>query len=141
MERLKQKGMRVTTAQAGFGWQQGQDDQYVLNPHSPEHYEQLFSGLVKAGKTPDTILHLWSSTQMDKQAAGPEYFAEAQSLGFDSLVYLTQALNKHNIHSAIHLDVLSNGTGAFNGFIQPERQPFWAPRPFSGISLYDLPLY
>lgn len=126
-ERLKEKGVMVITARAGVGWQQIDDGQYMLDPHCPDHYEQLFSELVKNEKTPDIIVHLWSLTQTEEQASGPEYFARIQPLGFNSLVYLTQALNEHSILKPIHIEVLSNGIYPLEGAIQPEKATILGP--------------
>ncbi|MGC1377497.1 MAG: amino acid adenylation domain-containing protein, partial [Anaerolineales bacterium] len=126
VERLKQKGAQVITVHVGVEWKQGEDDQYWLDPRRPEHYEQLFDELVKTQKTPDTIVHLWSLT-VDEQASGPDYFTHLQPLGFNSLVYLTQALNNHNVHQPIHIEVLSNGVYTLEGITQPEKATILGP--------------
>jgi len=127
VERLKQKGMTVTIAQAGSEWQAVGDGQYLLDPRRLEHYEQLFGELVNAGKTPGIIVHLWSLTKTSEQASGPEYFDQMQLLGFNSLVYLTQALSKQTILKPVHIEVLSNGLYTLEGPVQPEKATILGP--------------
>ncbi|MGD8650023.1 MAG: SDR family NAD(P)-dependent oxidoreductase, partial [Desulfobacterales bacterium] len=67
-------------------------------------------------ETPPTqIVHLWNVTTDDNDVESEESFRKYQWLGYYSLLYLTQALNKRISRKKIHLTVIANRSQSVTG--------------------------
>ena len=77
---------------------------FALDPHDPQHYEQLLEALRARGQLPAKIVHAWSVT--GAQEVGLE---QALQRGFYSLVFLSRALGAAHLRDEIGLYVLSDG--------------------------------
>jgi len=78
------RGVRVDESFSRLG-----DGLFGIDPQQESAYSSL---LTAAGQAPDRIVHLWTLDLED--AADPESFARAQTLGFYSLLSLAQELGK-----------------------------------------------
>ena len=90
---------RLVTVQAGEQFAQHGPQAYTINPDRPEDYVRLLTELDAIDLFPDVVAHLWSAPDTDPDGFATEASAEgargaeaAQSLGFFSLVWLTQGL-------------------------------------------------
>ena len=78
---------------------------YAINPQNSQEYDSLVEDLQSKDQLPDYILHLWN---VDNHAG--DSFAETQSSGFYSLLYLTQALARQGVTKPIQIAVLTENT-------------------------------
>lgn len=92
------------------------DGAYSVNPGSRADYEALTRDLQARGRLPRSIVHLWAVT-----AGGAVAFERAQTLYFDSLVFLAQSLLSDE--QPVELTVVSNNLHQVAGEaeLQPEK--------------------
>ncbi|MFW6357752.1 MAG: SDR family NAD(P)-dependent oxidoreductase, partial [Chroococcales cyanobacterium] len=99
VQSLLQEEKEVVTVEIGEEFCQCDRYSYRINPNNPEDYLRLIQAL----KTPpEAILHLWQIS------SSSDSLETAQNLGFDSLIYLMQALEKGNLNDSIQLLVVTN---------------------------------
>jgi acyl transferase domain-containing protein/acyl carrier protein len=103
LQQLQKIGQDVITVKVGESFNQIDNNTYTLNPAEADDYYNLLQQLRTQGKTPNTIIHLWSLTQSQVLS-----WETTQNLGFYSLVYLAQAIGQQQIIDAIQLLVISN---------------------------------
>ncbi len=106
-KRLRQAGHDVVTVRTGEGFARLGDDAYAVAPRCREDYRALLGELAAAGRSPATVVHLWTLTA----AAGEvsvESFEKMQGLGFDSLLSLMQVLGQERGRSQVAIEVVSN---------------------------------
>jgi acyl transferase domain-containing protein/acyl carrier protein len=102
VQQLQQLGQNVITVKIGESFNQIERNTYTINPAEADNYHNLLRQLRKQGKTPNTIIHLWSVTQSQIS------WKTTQNLGFYSLVYLAQAIGQQQKSDAIQLLVIAN---------------------------------
>lgn len=131
-DHLRQQGHRLTLVYAGTRFSQQGDDAYVIDPRSPDAYQQLVTALA-AGGFPQRILHAWL---LDPDPEEPAEFATGLEStdhwlqqGFYSLLYMLQAMNRANIHQACDLHIL--GERLFS--VMDSDQPIAAKAAVSGV--------
>ena len=99
---LEQAGQEVIQVQTGKSFEKINKRSYTLNPQHPAGYQGLINELSNSGKEPGTIVHLWSLTSTIPSASsghrqsGLEWVESQQERGFDSLLYLAQALGQQS---------------------------------------------
>lgn len=102
----------VIILEPGEQFERSIENKYMINPNSLGDYEMLLSELEATGMQPDFILHAWSLSNVDNMPIGSHSidneFDRHQEMGFYSLLYLTQALYKHNISNQIQIGVLTS---------------------------------
>jgi non-ribosomal peptide synthase protein (TIGR01720 family) len=84
---------------------------YTINPQQRNDYDALLQELQKESLIPNAIAHFWSITPNDTFSGNKfkkQTSEDCQNLGFWSLLYLTQALGKHNISDSVKLRVVTN---------------------------------
>jgi acyl transferase domain-containing protein/NADP-dependent 3-hydroxy acid dehydrogenase YdfG/acyl carrier protein len=81
---------------------------YTLNPQNPEDYHTLIIELQHQNLIPNYILHCWSITANNDIPTRSEFFNKCQHLGFYSLLFLTQALDKQLINQPLKLITVTN---------------------------------
>ncbi|MDF5712390.1 MAG: beta-ketoacyl synthase N-terminal-like domain-containing protein [Rhizonema sp. NSF051] len=108
VKRLKQEGQDVSTVVVGEQFIKHQDNLYTINPQHCDDYDALLKELRTLGKTPKTIVHLWSVTSNIHTESEIEFFKKSQYLGFYSLLFLTQAIGKQNLTEPLQIEVVSN---------------------------------
>ncbi|MBE9201696.1 MULTISPECIES: type I polyketide synthase [unclassified Nodularia (in: cyanobacteria)] len=113
--RLEESGATVIRVAMGEEFSRVSENIYTINPSDRQDYDRLIREVLKLGQIP-LIAHLWT-VSCDLS------FAESQVLGFDSLLYLAQAIATQNFTDPLHLGVVSsnihNVTG--NETISPEK--------------------
>jgi thioesterase domain-containing protein/acyl carrier protein len=107
--RLAAQGQGVVTVEVGRGYQQTGTHAFRLAPDRPEDYDALVQALAQAGQMPDRIVHLWPVTAKPRQPSAVQWDDETQALGFYSLLYLAQALNRQELDKTVELAVVANG--------------------------------
>ncbi|MDJ0658844.1 MAG: SDR family NAD(P)-dependent oxidoreductase [Crocosphaera sp.] len=85
----------------GDHYQKISKKQYIINPEEKEDYQNLIDNIFATKKIPK-IAHLWSINS-------PDRLQECQTLGYQSLIYLTQAIGQRNLEHLLSLNVISTG--------------------------------
>ncbi|MBD1865331.1 MULTISPECIES: type I polyketide synthase [Trichocoleus] len=91
---LEQAGHTVAIVMMGDRFTQKDEHTYTINPQTPEDYQTLFQTI---SQQPTAIAHCWN---LEGEARSPE---DQQSLGFYSLLYLSQALTQQNFSDPVRL--------------------------------------
>ncbi|MBX9257862.1 SDR family NAD(P)-dependent oxidoreductase [Desmonostoc muscorum CCALA 125] len=122
-QRLESSGHDVITVEAKEQFHQISDRQFNLNPQQPEDYDILLTQLQVLSKIPDRIIHLWSITADKQTQPRIEYFENCQNLGFYSLLFLAQSLEKQDITQPIKIFVVTNNIHDVTGVesLNPEQ--------------------
>lgn len=103
-ERLTGDGYRVLTVIPGEEFAQIDECTYVMNPKSYNHYYRLIKYLSEQGQLPEAIVHMWTfmvPPEIDSLGVG-------QELGFNSLLYLAQAIGNAGISDNIEISILTD---------------------------------
>jgi acyl transferase domain-containing protein len=150
-ERLKEQGHDVILVTVGDKFTKLDEATYTINPEQRDDYDTLFQAFQEQNLVSQAIAlaeplvekragwhiaHFWSVTPNDilpSQELEPqvqyEFFEDCQNLGFDSLLFLTQALAKQNIIDPIKLMVVTSNlhdiTGSEN--LCPEKATILGP--------------
>ncbi|BBD60568.1 beta-ketoacyl synthase [Nostoc sp. HK-01] len=126
VQRLKLAGDEVITVKADKAYIRHSDRSYTINPEEPQDYKFLCQELRKLGQTPTNILHLWSVTPDH-----PGYLTSQQyeSLGFYSLLFLTQAIAESYPKDTLDIRVIANHLQTVTGCEQlcPEKALIMGP--------------
>jgi amino acid adenylation domain-containing protein len=104
-DRLKQMSQDVMTVRIGATFDQLDERTYTLDPRQPEQYATLLAELAALDQSPNVIAHLWS--------LNGHSLAEARALGYDSLLYLAQALGQRP--AAAQVGVVTAGAHEVTG--------------------------
>jgi acyl transferase domain-containing protein len=115
VRRQEENGQKVTTVVIGDRFTRLDAQTYTIRPHHRDDYEALLKDLRAQTRSPETIVHLWGVTPTDQQPSETESFERYQTLGFYSLVFLAQALEKQNFTAPIQIGVVSNQIQAVIG--------------------------
>ncbi|OKH20880.1 beta-ketoacyl synthase [Hydrococcus rivularis NIES-593] len=97
VRQLQLAGQDAIAISTGENFEQRDRNNYTINPTNPNDYFALIQFITEQGNIPNQIIYLWSVTQS---------LETNQTLGFDSLLYLAQALEKQN--NPIQLVVIAN---------------------------------
>ncbi|MBD2515130.1 SDR family oxidoreductase [Nostoc sp. FACHB-973] len=136
-ERLKQQSQDMIFVRVGDKFAKLDDFSYTINPQQRDDYDSLFKALQEQNWISQAIIaHFWSVTPNDilpSYELDPEiqyeFFEDCQNLGFDSLLFLAQALAKQNIIDPIKLMVVTSNlhdvTGSEN--LCPEKATILGP--------------
>ncbi len=131
VEKLRSKNQEVITVKIGSTFSKLSEHDYTLNPQQAEDYNSLIKELLTRKKIPQKIVHLWSVTANHaNDELTIEILDKAQDLGFYSLLFLAQALGKHNISDEIEISVLSNNMQSVTGgedALYPEKATVLGP--------------
>jgi len=98
MREAGQKTICVSTAEHMAPSPEG----FTINPRRPEDYVSLLAELHRRGQNPTQIIHMWS---IDPQPA--DALERALHLGFNSLLFLAQALARAEEATAVDLAVVT----------------------------------
>ncbi len=108
----EQKNVTVVRCGQSFSRSQAEARTYCLSPGKAGDYQALIDELEKEGNFPTKIVHLWNISDEDTQnteAMEKRNIEAAMNHGFYSLLYLAQALGKHEIKEKIDITALTNG--------------------------------
>jgi acyl transferase domain-containing protein len=116
-QRLLQLGCGVTSVGIGQEFAQLDADTYTINPRQRQDYSRLLDEL--RADQPTTIAYCWTVTSTSD--ANDPLPVTAQTLAFDSLLYLTQALGEHQ--QPLRLGIISSGLHEITGTetLEPEK--------------------
>ncbi|HEX6287629.1 MAG TPA: beta-ketoacyl synthase N-terminal-like domain-containing protein [Herpetosiphonaceae bacterium] len=107
IQALDQQGRTITRVTAGPQFDDSQPDAYRISPHGRADYDRLIESLAARGSLPERIVHLWSLTTGQPEGWSVARLAQAQRLGYASLLHLAQALGPRLAERA-HLIAISN---------------------------------
>lgn len=113
-DRLKESGAEVVIVRPGVTYENKIDQVFTIRPEHLADYEQLLKEMAGGTGAPDFIVHLWSSGAIAKQSS-QESFETHQVEGFQSLVYLGQAIEARRITKKIQAAVVTRGVHAVLG--------------------------
>jgi acyl transferase domain-containing protein/acyl carrier protein len=111
---LQAAGQRVTVVQPATAFRRHGEDSFTVNPGATEDYDALWGELGAGGQSPDTIVHLWSLTGEEKPSIAQSWEL-FRKVGFNSLLFLTQAIGKHPTRGVVQIKVISNRLHAVTG--------------------------
>ena len=125
---LQKRGERVVVVKPGPAFHRINNESYTVNPDSKADYQNLMSEVKAGGGFPSTIVHLWCVTEREKTSIS-ESCKTFQSLGFDSLLFLAQALAEHFSRGSIQIKVVSNHLHEVTGeeFLCPAKAVLLGP--------------
>jgi len=127
--RLEQKNQDVITVMAGQQFKRVSDRVYTINPRQGDDYVALLKELLVLNKIPNMIVHLWNVTSNDHTSSGIDVFEKSQDLGFHSMIFLAQALEKQNILAPLRIGVISTHVQEVTGeeVLCPEKATVLGP--------------
>lgn len=122
---LEQSGEDVVTIFPGDRADWGATQCHTVNPKQREDYDDLIKALDRSGKLPRSVIHAWNLEPEWGIEADAGGFDRAQDFGFNSLLFLAQALGARNFSDALGITVLASGVQAVTGneALFPERAP------------------
>jgi acyl transferase domain-containing protein/acyl carrier protein len=125
---LKQRGQRVTVVKAGSAFHRLTDESFTINPDAKADYQSLLSELRTDGRSPDTIVHLWCLTSREEISLA-DSCQNFRRLGFNSLVWLAQAIVEKLSGEPIQLKVVSNDLHEVTGdeYLSPAKAVLLGP--------------
>jgi acyl transferase domain-containing protein/acyl carrier protein len=115
VQRLRQDGHQVVTITPAAAFAPTGAFSYAVRPDEPESYHLLLKNLRAQVERIDTVIHLWSVTSLDGRGAGRLDFEQHQQLGFYSITFLVQALERLRLLDPIELNVITNQTQVVSG--------------------------
>ena len=129
INRLKHAGHDVVTVSVGSSFRQANTRSFLIDPSNLQHYDSLIQELGTNGTLPDRIVHAWSVTGQHSAESNADSFAQAQRLGFYSLLFLAKALATHNVGYEINLFALSDNAQDVcgNEILRPEKSTLFGP--------------
>ncbi|WP_166695598.1 type I polyketide synthase [Bacillus cereus] len=113
-QQFAQQGESVITVEPGMHFTVYDDQKIVLNPANTQDYDELLKHLNKSDKRLYKVVHAWSLTE-DTRALSREIAKDAQKLGFYSLLYLVQAMDRVLTEHDYEINVLTDGIHVVNG--------------------------
>ncbi|MCP5050991.1 MAG: amino acid adenylation domain-containing protein, partial [bacterium] len=98
MTQLKGEGEAIRCVRAGNEFIKRDDFTYTVDPQNAGHYDRLLDELQlhTLGNLPVTIVHLWSITGEIQGELDWERLSRTQAMGFYSLLYLVQAIERQD---------------------------------------------
>lgn len=132
--RLEQQKHNPIAVVVGEKFAKLNDNAYVINPQRQDDYEALIQELRQLDRVPQAIAHLWNVTSYDQSYLSDRYFENSQYLGFYSLLFLTQALNKQNITNPLQIISVTNNLHEVSGeeSLNPEKATLLGPSKVIG---------
>ena len=127
--RLEQQKHNLITVVVGEQFAKLSDNAYIINPQRQDDYEALIQELRQLDRIPQAIAHLWNVTSYDQSYLPNRDFENSQYLGFYSLLFLTQALNKQNITYPLQIITVTNNLHEVTGeeSLSPEKATLLGP--------------
>ncbi len=118
-KQLRDNRQNVVIVTAGEEYTRQDPDRFNLNPARSRDYETLFEELVRSGREPQNIVHLWNICETDciDSDAVDEYTAVEERLdsGLHSLLDIVRAIGKHRITSDIRMKIVTNNMQSVTG--------------------------
>lgn len=124
---LQSTGQRVTVVKAGTKFHRINEESFTINPEVKEDYHALLNELRTDERSPSTIVHLWCLTSREESIA--ESYDLVRNVGFNSLLFLTQAIAKQLPGKLMQIKVISNHLHQVTGdeFLSPAKAILLGP--------------
>jgi acyl transferase domain-containing protein/thioesterase domain-containing protein/acyl carrier protein len=129
-ELLQRAQHDVTFVQIGSQFATSTDGTYSVNPRRSEDYASLIRELRIQGKSPTTIAFFWGITPEGAAGTLADRMESAQALGYDSLIFLAQALGtQKSTIDELQIAVITNGMQKVgdNPLLCPEKATVLGP--------------
>ncbi|MDT4955720.1 MAG: hypothetical protein QOJ02_3858 [Acidobacteriota bacterium] len=114
-ERLERAGKEVFTVAAGEQFAKHGERAYTVNPRERADYDALLKELHAQNRLPEVIVHLWNVTTEEERQSELDSFEKFQALGFNSLLFLAQALGEQPDAAQLKITVVSTQLQAVTG--------------------------
>jgi acyl transferase domain-containing protein len=126
---LQNSGQRVTVVKQGVKFHRINDETFVINPEVKQDYHALLHEIKAGGRSPGTIVHLWSLTCREEELSLADSCDLSRKLGFNSLLFLTQAVREHLPKERMQIKVISNHLHEVTGeeFLSPAKAVLLGP--------------
>lgn len=105
---LIRMGQEVFTVTPALTFRKIDKRHYELDPGERSDYDALIADLLRRGKVPANILHLWALDAASESSDPLETLEKTQDLCFYSLVYLAQAMGDQDVSQPIQMGVVSD---------------------------------
>ena len=115
VEQLELAGNDVIVVKIGSVFTEESDRLYTLNPKERDDYNRLVDKLRSRSPLPNKIIHLWNVTLDEENSSLLETVDRYQDIGFYSLLFLVQALGRHNLTDKLEIAVVHNGIQTVTG--------------------------
>jgi acyl transferase domain-containing protein len=127
VEKLADKNISAVTVSMAECFACSDSHTYAINPKNREDYIELLKHLRAHKKTPDTFIHMWTITPADEPPA--DRSDDLLDTGFNSLLFLAQALGDEGFTHPIQIEIVSNGIHEVTGeeAIWPEKATVLGP--------------
>ncbi len=107
VELLGKSGQRAIAVEAGTTFQQINENSFVVDPEAKADYLRLWKELKASGNTPGTIVHMLCVTRGERLSLEDSY-EFVRSRGFNSLLYLMQAIGDQATGEPLQLKIVSD---------------------------------
>jgi acyl transferase domain-containing protein/acyl carrier protein len=101
-QKLGNAGHDVITVAVGDKFDQIGYRQFCINPDNRRDYVELLEDLELRELSVERVIHLWNLDDVSTN------FADAQKLGFYSLLHLTKAIAQQKINNSIYIKIITN---------------------------------
>lgn len=123
IERLERAGQTVIGVRIGeefsrqseFSTYRLAQRRYTINPQHPDDYNRLLADLKNQPQLLTQIVHLWSVTPSSDDQSREQNWNNAQTLGFNSVLFLAQAIGTQNFTDGIELAIISTQMQSVTG--------------------------
>ena len=119
----------VVTVVPGVRFARTGDRSFSLRPGHRADYDSLVTELLRSGKLPQRIVHLWSVIPGRENLLSGDLLEQSTNLSFYSLLFLAQAIGRLDVPGVIRLAVVSNQMQPVAGGVvrNPERAVLLGP--------------
>ncbi|MGK7945197.1 MAG: SDR family NAD(P)-dependent oxidoreductase, partial [Microcystaceae cyanobacterium] len=107
-KKLELQGYNLIKVKESAEFVQFNSWEYGINPNNPNDYDMLVKNLQSNQLNPSQIVHCWTVTNEKAVALDEQSLDNMETLSFDSLLFLCQALGKQKISQKVQLTVVSN---------------------------------
>ena len=112
---LQNSGQRVTVVKAGTKFHRINEESFTINPGVKEDYDALLNELRAGERSPGTIAHLWCLTSREEKLSIANSCEVFRNVGFNSLLFLAQAIVERLPEEPIQIKVISNNLHEVTG--------------------------
>jgi NAD(P)-dependent dehydrogenase (short-subunit alcohol dehydrogenase family)/acyl carrier protein len=126
---LQNSGQRVTVVKAGTKFHRINEESFTINPGVKEDYDALLNELRAGERSPGTIAHLWCLTSREEKLSIANSCEVFRNVGFNSLLFLAQAIVERLPEEPIQIKVISNYLHEVTGeeFLSPAKAILLGP--------------
>lgn len=103
---LRKYSQEIVYLYSGDSFSEIDDYNYIINPSKFNDYDIFFEKIKEKKGNPYRILHFWNVS--DESFLDVSSIEKIEIFGFYSLLYIAQAIIKHNLQENLHLTVLGN---------------------------------